>query len=151
MELSPGMHDKREHMLLTVLGTNTESAHYTVDGRDTEAPPNRLVTGIPCRNRCQVRIARIGFATFPPMATRNGSDVRHRYSAPGARWAQAQETHWDYVAQEAARRAGRGPQLKGIIHEMEIGRRLARGRRSGTQTRYVAVRQMASAVKYCNL
>jgi len=29
--------DTREHVLLTVLGTNTESAHYTLDGRDTRA------------------------------------------------------------------------------------------------------------------
>ena len=29
--------DTREHVLLTVLGTNAESARYTLDGRDTEA------------------------------------------------------------------------------------------------------------------
>ena len=29
--------ERREHVLLTVLGTNTESAHYSLGGRDTEA------------------------------------------------------------------------------------------------------------------
>lgn len=62
----------------------------------------------------------IEFATFPPMATRNGYEDRVRYRSAGARWAQARETAWDYVAQEAVRRSGRGPQLKGVIHEMAI-------------------------------
>ncbi len=52
------------------------------------------------------------------MATRN---ARHR--SAGARCAQARETAWDYMAQEAVRRAGRGPQLKGNILEIAIRER----------------------------
>ena len=54
------------------------------------------------------------------MATRNGYEDRVRYRSAGARWAQARETAWDHLAQEAVRRAGRGSQLKGVIHEMAI-------------------------------
>ena len=36
------------------------------------------------------------------------------------RLAQACETHWDYLGQEAVQRVGRGPQLKGVIHEVAI-------------------------------
>ena len=54
------------------------------------------------------------------MATRNGYDDRFRHRSAGARWAQARETAWDHLAQEAVRRAGRGSQLKGVIHEMAI-------------------------------
>lgn len=37
MELSTGTAETRTHVLLTVLGTNTNPAHYALDGRDAEA------------------------------------------------------------------------------------------------------------------
>ena len=54
------------------------------------------------------------------MAKRNSYEDRSRPRSAGARWAQARETAWDYLAQEAVRRVGRGAQLKGVIHEMAI-------------------------------
>ena len=53
MEPSAGMADVRDHVLLTVLGTNTRSAHYTLDGRDTEAhiAPVALFELLPDRER----------------------------------------------------------------------------------------------------
>lgn len=57
------------------------------------------------------------------MPLRSGCKDRDRYRSAGARWAQARETAWDYLAQEAVRRAGRGTQIKGVIHEMAIRER----------------------------
>ena len=57
------------------------------------------------------------------MPSRSGRKDRARYRSAGARWAQARETAWDYLAQEAVRRAGRGTQIKGVIHEMAIRER----------------------------
>ena len=37
MEVGVPIADTREHLLLTVLGTNAKSAHYTLNGRDAEA------------------------------------------------------------------------------------------------------------------
>ena len=54
------------------------------------------------------------------MATRNGHEHRERHRSAGAQWARCRETAWDYLAKEAGRRAGKGPQLKGVIHEMAI-------------------------------
>lgn len=57
------------------------------------------------------------------MPSRSGRKDRDRFRSAGARWAQARETAWDYLAQEAVRRAGRGTQIKGVIHEMAIRER----------------------------
>ena len=54
------------------------------------------------------------------MATKNGKQDRKRSPSAGALLAQARETAWDYVGQEAVRRVGRGSQLKGVIHEIAI-------------------------------
>ena len=64
-----------------------------------------------------------GVRYLPPMAIRNGNERRGRHLSMRALWAQSRETAWDYLAQEAVRRAGKGPQLKGIIHELAIRER----------------------------
>ena len=57
---------------------------------------------------------------IPPMHTMNGNKERRLSSSAGVRVAQARETAWDYIGQEAVKRVGRGSQLKGVIHEMAI-------------------------------
>ena len=50
----------------------------------------------------------------------NGKEERKQSRSAGAGLAQAGETAWDYMGQEAVRRVGRGSQLKGVIHEVAI-------------------------------
>ena len=57
---------------------------------------------------------------IPPMATVEADKKRKPSHCTGVRLAQARETFWDYVGQEAVQRAGRGAQLKGVIHEVAI-------------------------------
>ena len=54
------------------------------------------------------------------MTIRTGNARRSLHHSAGAFWAQSRETAWDYLPQEAVRRAGRTAQLKGIIHEIAI-------------------------------
>ena len=54
------------------------------------------------------------------MTIRTGNARPGLHLSTGALWAQSRETAWDYLAQEAVRRAGRAAQLKGIIHEIAI-------------------------------
>ena len=55
---------------------------------------------------------------IPPMATVDPNKKRKPSRCAGVRLAQARETFWDYAGQEAVQRVGRGPQLKGVIHEV---------------------------------
>ena len=57
---------------------------------------------------------------IPLMPNGRRNNGRKRPRSAGARWAQARETFWDYAAQEAIQRVGRGSQLKGVIHEVAI-------------------------------
>ena len=54
------------------------------------------------------------------MTTASSKKERKPSSTAGARLAQARETAWDYMGQLAVERVGRGPQLKGVIHEVAI-------------------------------
>ena len=55
-----------------------------------------------------------------PMATVEADEKRKPSHCIGVWLAQARETSWDYVGQEAVQRVGRGAQLKGVIHEVAI-------------------------------
>ena len=57
---------------------------------------------------------------IPPMPTVSANKKRKPSHPTGVRLAQARETFWDYAGQEAVQRVGRGPQLKGVIHEVVI-------------------------------
>ena len=57
---------------------------------------------------------------IPPMATVSRNEEHKASRSAGVRIAQARETAWDCMGQEAVRRVGRGPQLKGVIHEIAI-------------------------------
>jgi hypothetical protein len=60
----------------------------------------------------------VRYTPLMPNGRRNNGRKRPR--SAGVRWAQARETFWDYAAQEAIQRVGRGSQLKGVIHEVAI-------------------------------